>query len=124
MFHCSYCKSEVAIGEKVCKCCKRQPINRADVYLCETNVGILPIVNVQNQVGNRHSPCVIALYVHNDELILDTFSKLRLRRPLGRLKGETVKEVDGILHKLLFRSRKGLADEFTKLLEAEIVQYA
>ena len=105
-------------------------VKRGDIYYADLSPvvgseqgGIRPVLIIQNDVGNRHSPTVIAAAITSqtgkaklpthielsgqsvgltrDSVILleqiRTLDKSRLREKMGRLDGETMTRVDSAL---------------------------
>ncbi len=103
-------------------------IKRGDIFYANLNPvigseqgGIRPVLVVQNNIGNRHSPTVVVVpisaakkhylptHIHikgseslpKDSIILAeqirTIDRSRLRKYVGSLNKELMKEIDGIL---------------------------
>ncbi len=111
--------------------CQSNPIRRGDIYFADLTPvigseqdGIRPILIIQNNIGNHHSPTVIAAaitgyikgkhqptHVHlraggcglsqNSTILLEqlrTLDKSRLGEYIGRVGKSKMKEVDAALH--------------------------
>ena len=96
----------------------RQEISRGDIYYADLRPvigseqgGIRPVLILQNNVGNRHSPTVIAapitskmgkprLPTHGSVILLEqlrTIDKSRLRERVGALDTSEMKQIDWAL---------------------------
>ena len=109
---------------------RKEDIRRGDIYYADLRPvvgseqgGIRPVVILQNNVGNRHSPTVIAAAItsrkgkhklpthvnldapvpglHRDSIILleqiRTLDKKRLREKMGRVEDDIMQQVDAAI---------------------------
>lgn len=129
---CSSCKQIVANVKKRCSC-GRIPAKRADVFLAQLNglihdeEWISPIIVIQNNVGNLHSPTLQivatktadshplfvkeltgysaegAFKLNVDVSKVMTIDKqARLLQPLGRLSNYMMSQLEGMLKELIY----------------------
>ena len=80
-------------------------VKRGDIFYADLSPvvgseqgGTRPVLIVQNDVGNKHSPTVIAAAITKDSVILleqiRTIDKRRLREHMGRLDETQMNQVD------------------------------
>ena len=98
-----------------------QPVRRGDIYYADLSPvvgseqgGMRPVLIIQNDTGNRHSPTVIAAaitsqtgkanlptHISRDSVILleqvRTLDKSRLRERMGRLDEPAMHQVDNAI---------------------------
>ena len=90
-----------------------QPVRRGDIYYADLSPvvgseqgGMRPVLIIQNDTGNRHSPTVIAAAARSCGLTRDsvilleqvrTLDKSRLRERMGRLDEPAMHQVDNAI---------------------------
>ena len=74
------------------------PVHRGDIYYADLSPvvgseqgGLRPVLIVQNDTGNRHSPTVIAAAITSQT------GKARLRERMGKLDAPTMDRVNGAI---------------------------
>ena len=82
-------------------------IKRGDIYYADLRPvigseqgGVRPVLIIQNDTGNRHSPTVICAAIKNSVVLLEqvrTIDKKRLKQKVCHLDNEILKKVDRAL---------------------------
>ena len=88
--------------------CVDTTVRRGDIYYADLSPvvgseqgGVRPVLIVQNDTGNRHSPTVIAAAITSDSIVLleqiRTLDKKRLRERMGRVDSAVMEKVDAAI---------------------------
>ena len=82
-------------------------VRRGDIYFADLSPvvgseqgGMRPVLIVQNDTGNRHSPTVIAGLTRDSVILLEqirTIDKSRLRERMGKLPDAVMDRVNGAI---------------------------
>ncbi|PAD67780.1 hypothetical protein CHH83_17320 [Bacillus sp. 7586-K] len=136
---CSSCQKET--NQKVCGSCGQIPIKRGDMWLADLS-GIdpyqrelVPVVCIQNNMGNKHSPTTIVIIgsidfrvdgftervdmmknfgvqsIYFDCELITTVDKSRLIKPIMKLNNRTITRIE----KKVARATMGLYKLFEKI---------
>ena len=79
-------------------------VKRGDIFYADLSPvvgseqgGVRPVLIVQNDTGNRHSPTVIAAAITSQTGKARLLDKRRLREHMGKLDETMMKQVDGAI---------------------------
>ena len=82
-------------------------IRRGDIYYADLRPvigseqgGVRPVLVIQNDIGNKHSPTVICAMVRDSVILLEqlrTIDKQRLKEKICHIDGALLQEVDRAL---------------------------
>ena len=83
---------------------RMRPIRRGDIYYADLapvidseQGGVRPVLVIQNDIGNRHSPTIITAIVTGQLEQLRTLDRKRLRKYTGHLQATKMSEIDAAL---------------------------